>query len=374
MAIYKLFPDKDATIVSNYPTQNQGRDEILEIGTYNGTSSFAASAQGTLPAFKRSLIKFNSAEISDILTNRVGNNDFSASLRLFLAEAEGIPLDYNIFCAAVSQSWNMGTGRSHDVPKTTNGVSWQFTQQSGSLPWATSGYEPFVTASFSSSIAGGGTWYYSGTGLVPTSSQNFTYTSNKDINLNVKPHILMWESGTIANDGFILKLDEATETTENLTLLKYFSVDTHTIYPPTLEIKWDDSDFSSTATIVTSSEFVAKITNLKAEFEDSSIYKFKIKTRDTFPTRTFQTTSVYLNTKILPTSSYWGLKDAKTEEMVIDFDTEFTKLSANDNENYFTLYMDGLEPERYYQIVIKTIVEDETIILDDKSNYFKLVR
>jgi len=374
MAIYKLFPDKDATIVSNYPTQNQGRDEILEIGTYNGTSSFAASAQGTLPAFKRSLIKFNSAEISDILTNRVGNNDFSASLRLFLAEAEGIPLDYNIFCAAVSQSWNMGTGRSHDVPKTTNGVSWQFTQQSGSLPWATSGYEPFVTASFSSSIAGGGTWYYSGTGLVPTSSQNFTYTSNKDINLNVKPHILMWESGTIANDGFILKLDEATETTENLTLLKYFSVDTHTIYPPTLEIKWDDSDFNSTATIVTSSEFVAKITNLKAEFEDSSIYKFKIKTRDTFPTRAFQTTSVYLNTKILPTSSYWGLKDAKTEEMVIDFDTEFTKLSANDNENYFTLYMDGLEPERYYQIVIKTIVEDETIVLDDKSNYFKLVR
>jgi len=374
MAIYKLFPDKDATIVSNYPTQNQGRDEILEIGTYNGTSSFAASAQGTLPAFKRSLIKFNSAEISDILTNRVGNNDFSASLRLFLAEAEGIPLDYNIFCAAVSQSWNMGTGRSHDIPKTTNGVSWQFTQQSGSLPWATSGYEPFVTASFSSSIAGGGTWYYSGTGLVPTSSQNFTYTSNKDINLNVKPHILMWESGTIANDGFILKLDEATETTENLTLLKYFSVDTHTIYPPTLEIKWDDSDFNSTATIVTSSEFVAKITNLKAEFEDSSIYKFKIKTRDTFPTRAFQTTSVYLNTKILPTSSYWGLKDAKTEEMVIDFDTEFTKLSANDNENYFTLYMDGLEPERYYQIVIKTIVEDETIVLDDKSNYFKLVR
>lgn len=374
MAIYKLFPDKDATIVSNYPTQNQGRDEILEIGTYNGTSSFAASAQGTLPAFKRSLIKFNSAEISDILTNRVGNNDFSASLRLFLAEAEGIPLDYNIFCAAVSQSWNMGTGRSHDVPKTTNGVSWQFTQQNGSLPWATSGYEPFVTASFSSSIAGGGTWYYSGTGLVPTSSQNFTYTSNKDINLNVKPHILMWESGTIANDGFILKLDETTETSENLTLLKYFSVDTHTIYPPTLEIKWDDSDFSSTATIVTSSEFVAKITNLKAEFEDSSIYKFKIKTRDTFPTRAFQTTSVYLNTKILPTSSYWGLKDVKTEEMVIDFDTEFTKLSANDNENYFTLYMDGLEPERYYQIVIKTIVEDETIVLDDKSNYFKLVR
>jgi hypothetical protein len=374
MAIYKLFPDKDATIVSNFPTQNQGRDEILEIGTYNGTSSFNTSAQGTLPAYKRSLIQFNSTEINNVLSNKVGDNDFSASLRLFLANAEGIPLDYNIFCAAISQSWNMGTGRSHDLPKTIKGCSWQYTQQSGKMPWATSGYEPFVTASFSSSIAGGGTWYYDGTNLIPTSSQNFTYTSNKDINLDVKPHILMWNSGTIANDGFILKLDEATENGENLTLLKYFSVDTHTIYPPTLEIKWDDSIWNSTATVVTSSEFVAKLTNLKSEFEDSSVYKFKIKARDTFPTRAFQTTSVYLNTKILPTSSYWGLKDVKTEEMVVDFDTQFTKLSANNNENYFTLYMDGLEPERYYQVLIKTIVEGEIIILDDESNYFKLVR
>ena len=88
----------------------------------------------------------------------------------------------------------------------------------------------------------------------------------------------------------------------------------------------------------------------------------------------FQTSSVYLNTKILPTSSYYGLKDVKTEEMVVDFDSQFTKLSANDNENYFTLYMDGLEPERYYQIVIKTIVEGETIIIDDETNYFKLIR
>lgn len=373
MAIYKLFPDKDATLISNFPDQNTGRDEILEIGTYNGTSSFANSTQGELPAYKRSLIQFNSTEISSSLS-RVGNNDFSASLRLYLAEAEGIPLDYNIFCAAVSQSWNMGRGRNHDEPKTTNGCSWRFTQRSGSMPWETSGYAPFVTASFSSSIAGGGTWYYGGSGLVPTSSQNFTYTTNKDVNLDVKPHVLMWNSGTISNEGFILKLDEATETGEDLTLLKYFSVDTHTIYPPTLEIKWDDSDFSSTATVVTSSEFVAKLTNLKSEFENSSIYKFKVKARDAFPTRRFQTSSVYLDTKILPTSSYWGLKDAKTEEMVIDFDTQFTKLSANNNENYFTLYMDGLEPERYYQVVIKTIIGDETIILDDESNYFKLVR
>ena len=40
----------------------------------------------------------------------------------------------------------------------------------------------------------------------------------------------------------------------------------------------------------------------KAEFEDTSIYKFKVKARDTFPTRAFQTSSIYLDAKSLPTS------------------------------------------------------------------------
>jgi hypothetical protein len=153
-----------------------------------------------------------------------------------------------------------------------------------------------------------------------------------------------------------------------------FSVDTHTIYPPDLEFKWDDSTYSTTLTQVTSSDFVAKVTNLKSEFEDTSIYKFKVKARDTFPTRAFQTSSIYLDAKALPTSSYWGLKDVKTGEMVVDFDTNYTKISADNESNYFTVYMDGLEPERYYQVAIKTVVEDETLIIEDKTNYFKVVR
>ena len=38
------------------------------------------------------------------------------------------------------------------------------------------------------------------------------------------------------------------------------------------------------------------------------------------------------------------------------------------------VYMDGLEPERYYQLMVKTIVGDETLIIDNKDNYFKVVR
>jgi hypothetical protein len=36
--------------------------------------------------------------------------------------------------------------------------------------------------------------------------------------------------------------------------------------------------------------------------------------------------------------------------------------------------MNGLEPERYYKIIIKSVLSDtETVIIDDE-NYFKIVK
>ena len=60
--------------------------------------------------------------------------------------------------------------------------------------------------------------------------------------------------------------------------------------------------------------------------------------------------------------------------MVVDFDTSYTKISANNDGNYFTIYMDGLEPERYYQLLVKTVIDGETLVIEDEGNYFKIVR
>ena len=61
-----------------------------------------------------------------------------------------------------------------------------------------------------------------------------------------------------------------------------------------------------------------------------------------------------------------------TNEYVIDYDTTYTKLSSDNKGNYFDLYMNGLEPERYYKVCIKTIINGTTLILDD-DYYFKVV-
>ena len=40
--------------------------------------------------------------------------------------------------------------------------------------------------------------------------------------------------------------------------------------------------------------------------------------------------------------------------------------------NYFDVYMNGLEPERYYKILVKTVINNSTLILDD-NYYFKVI-
>ena len=387
MAVYKLFSEQDAFIRSQYPAQNTGRDEVLEISNINGINQLS-SAQGDLPAVNRALIQFDNSDLNNIITNTVATSSYQVSLRLYLANAGNLPLDYTIQAYPISQSWDMGTGRIADDPKTDNGCSWTFAGESGSNRWTTTGFSNYVTASFGSTV-GGSTWYtgstetFEGDLLDPESGQVFDYTSNKDINMFVTDTVRLWltGSGGIVNNGFVVKLDDTVEFSTNFVSTNFFSMDTHTIYPPALEIKWDDSIVdnyfitgSGTGSIVTSSAFISKFTNLQSTFEDSMIYNFEVKTRDTFPARSFQTQSVYLNTKLLPTSSYWAIKDAKTGEMVVDFDSNFTKLSMNSGSNYFKVYMDGLEPERYYQLMVQTIVGDETIVVDSGTDYFKIVR
>lgn len=97
----------------------------------------------------------------------------------------------------------------------------------------------------------------------------------------------------------------------------------------------------------------------------------RINCRPQFPTRVFQTSSLYTTNHYLPSSSFYAVKDLDTNEFVIDFDDTYTKISADDKSSYFVLYMNGLEPERYYQILIKTTIDGSTLILDDNF-YFKV--
>jgi hypothetical protein len=268
----------------------------------------------------------------------------------------------------------MGTGKFSNSPETQNGCSWVWRDYQGSTRWTTSSFAAGSTGSYStSSDAGGGTWYISGS---YSGSQTFGYWSDKDININVTNVLHAWYSSSIPNNGFILKQD--LEFVDNVNVqpnLKYFSVDTHTIYPPCLEFKWVDFTFntgSSTQTIINTIPATISVAENPGIFYPSSINKFRVNARPTYPNRVFSTSSYFTNNYYLPTSSYYAVKDLTTNDYVIDFDTQYTKLSADDTSSYFNLDMSGFETERYYEIFIKTTINGSTFEFNDNF-YFKIV-
>ena len=300
MAVYKLFPEKDSTIYSEHEIRNTGIDEILELNmTYNSDNPVGESGS-LITEVSRFLIKFPEDGINNIINNKV-SGDFKAYLKLYLASATQIPVDYTLECFPVSGSWNMGTGRNANSPETTNGVCWEFRSDSGSNAWLTSSFSTYVTASFINNSYedrfGGGNWYTGSTTLNPVATQSFSYITSKDIELDITNTVLLHYSasnglGGYPNDGIIIKVSNENEFNSDVQFsLKYFSMDTHTIFPPELEFRWDDSSFdtgSVTYNVINDLNPVVTLGNNKGEFKQNSIQKFRVYARDRFPTRVLE--------------------------------------------------------------------------------------
>jgi hypothetical protein len=271
----------------------------------------------------------------------------------------------------------MGTGRLGNAPITTDGVSWKYTDQDSGSRWFNNGSFPTGTTgsyvSSSSATAGGGLWY---TSSLYAASQSFTQITSKDIELKVTNAVSASYINAISNYGFILKHSSSLEfTTASKFELKYFSDTTHTIYPPSLEIRWNDSRYvTGSLTVVTSSYYVPTLNNNKGEYQQDSVQRFRVAVRDIYPPVTFRTTLSFANQKCLPSSSYWSIVDLDTEEIVVDYDTLYTRISCDSNSNYFDVYMNGLEPERYYKILLKSVILDGEVAVFDNNYIFKVVR
>jgi hypothetical protein len=368
MAVYKIFASADATLYSKYPAQNTGLDEILEVGVKNSdnpTNYFVdpvPSEPILADDLRRSVILFSDSDINIIKSFATGS--WQASLKLYLANAENLNTEYDLEVRAVSQSWEMGTGQIDDTPETRNGACWYspnaFTTTNNS--WASGSY--YLTP-------GGGSWSGS------YATQSFGYSDNKDVNVPVTSIVHSWFSGSQANNGFIIKHPDAIEQNSGSYInLSFFSVDTHTIYPPTLEMKWDDSSYvTGSLSVVNSTNTIITLANNMDTFKTGTgKYKFIVNARDKYPARVFTTSSLYTTNKALPQTSYWSIQDVKTEDTIIDFDTTYTKISCDGINSYFNVYMNGLEPERYYKVLIKTVLSNGESFDIDNNLIFKVTR
>ena len=503
MAVYKLFPSKDASIYSAYSAMNTGLDAILDV-------SNLVVKRNPIAQVARSLIKFDQGEINNLLENiaqvtgSASWGTWDAHLKLYVAKATNVIIDSNVEVYPVSSSWNNGSGQYLDKLPNGTGVSWKFEDYSGSADvWPAGGWNPSSTGSYDESwdlskalaTGSGGSWYTGsagftkvGTELVITSSQEFSLRSTKDLNVDTTDMVAMWYSSSGAvdiaglvskpNDGFIVKWADAQEfVTESAVSpqLSFYSVDTNTIYPPQLEVRWVDFNYATssgdfkqgrtltgsyptnlsssiscsftqslpaptantgtgagatfiatfnsssmvnvfvkelglgykggdqltwnaaalnglpaisgatTDAVVTLSTFdiqqldvidtpdiYCALDNNAGVFYSESINQFRLNVRPEFPARTFKTGSLDTKQHALTTASYYAIKDLDTNEFVVEFDKTYTQISCDATSSYFTVYMNGLEPERYYSILVQTEVDGNTVVLDE-NYYFKVI-
>ena len=255
MAYYSIFPEKDSTIYSHPDrnTLNTGNDEILELVQEKGTSNV------NIYYPSRILLQFKNSEIQSISSSIISGLPFSASLQLFSTEHKNLAQLQQTEVFTSSESWNEGTGRFSNLPSSSNGCSWVFRDNSTTgTKWSTSSFASGTTGSIATTVigAGGGVWY---TGSAFSSSQTFNNAEILDLNLDVTNIVQKFSASIIANNsypdgipnnGFLIKYADNIETSTSSSkgALSYFSVDTHTVFPPKLTFKWDDSSFANAYT------------------------------------------------------------------------------------------------------------------------------
>ena len=370
--IKSIYADSDNTIYERSGSLNAGIDQLLELSKVSSSAGIYSS---------RILIKFPLNDISaSVASGKINQPRFY--LNLYQAGAFEVPREYTLVSYPVSQSWDEGSGRKLE-PTDLNlfnnqASSWIYRdKQASSIEYIATRDTQWNSSSLAdgsamvyNNVTGGGTWYsdYYGT-------QSFEHES-ADLRMDVTPAIQYLLTGSRSNDGLIILRSGSQETNStDFGMIQYFSRQTNTVYQPRLEVVYDDSSFDSTGlTELTSEQSVIYLKNLKQEYSLKEEPKIRVVGRDRYPTKTFSTQSNYKDIKFLPTSSYYGIKDAITEEYIVPYSNAGTKLSCDSSGNFFKLEMNSFMPERYYKLCFQVTQSDSSVVVYDENFYFKVVR
>jgi hypothetical protein len=383
---YFEFGKRDTTLYSGGTTasRNTGLDEILEINK-------VVNNNGTVANVSRILIDFDLTYISQSIQDGKIPSTAKYYLNLYDATSEEVEAEQPLHIYMVSGSWKQGTGKLDHDPVTDDGATYQYRDHEAKTPWVTG-----------SVLTDGGAWFTASTGQYEVSTSYDLTFDKRDVRANVTDLVnnFIYSSSDYPNNGFIIKREDSGShgdhpsssmfdfntgqegDSSRLGNLKYFSRDTHTIYPPKLEVVWDDSSFStgSLSPLTTTDLERLKIyfQNLRQEYKENSIVKFRIVGRELYPTTAFDTTPAELTIKYLPSASvFYEVKDADTEEVIIPYGTG-SKVSCDSTGNFFRVQMNGLQAERNYRFGFKVVsgsgTTDEQINFYDDNYEFRVVR
>jgi len=367
---YFIFSSKDSYITENSPghivqypdstDRNYGADEILELKK-EFTNVYSTSPYNV----SRILTQF---DYSDISSSIVNGDIVNPKFYLRLYEVEGqteLNKSFSLSSFPISQSWEEGVGKHYDNPKTTNNVTWE----SGSSIWS---LVSNTNSDSGSRTTGGGVWI---TGSGFEASQSFQNQSG-DIEMNVTDIVNKHLIGSASNFGFITKFSGSYEDDGTSINLKFFSKNTHTIYAPKLELRWDDSSFSTgNLTQLTMSGEINNhifIKGLQPTYRESEKVRFRIGCRKKYTQKTF-TESMLTSSFYIPSGDgLYSLVDVATNTTIVPF-SSYTSMSCDSNSMYFDQWLNTFEPGRYYKILFKLKYNDGQEVIIDNDEEFKVI-
>ena len=391
--MFKIFyTEADTNLYQGAPESNTGLDEILEIGKRYG-------ADGTTLYESRPLLKFNMPEITSALSKySVALSNCKFMLQLYTTDAKSLPAEYTITANVVAQPWVNGTGYFSSTNIVSDGATWT-TNSSGSYWISSSQNMQYKTTEYriAGTEGGGGSWVYLASGsyfnyavfdqsffnaqsvIDPVQVSNMPYNSATDINLDITDAVRLWISGSaigsvIDNNGLVLRFSDADVANGDVSgYIRYFSRDTHTIYVPRLIMYWDNSTFTTGSLTAVNTESYVVYVDSKPIYHDTEVTKIRIYARDKYPRKSPTNLSPYQTVKYLPSSSYYTVKDAATDEVIIPYDNIYNKISCDSNGNFIYMDFSGFMPERSYRLEFK-ITEGFTEQYITEPVYFKVTR
>ena len=384
---YFEFGKRDTTLYSGGTTasRNTGIDEILEVNK-------VVNNNGTVGNVSRILIDFDLSYISKSIQDGKIPSTAKYYLNLYDATSDELEVEQPLHIYMVSGSWKQGSGKLDHDPVTDNGASYQYRNHEAKTPWVTG-----------SVLTDGGAWFTASIDgqYEVSSSYNLTF-DKKDVRADVTDLVnnFIYSSSDYPNNGFIVKREDSGSygdhpsssmfdfntgqegDSSRLGNLQYFSRETHTIYPPKLEVEWDDSSWSTGSLSALSASDLDRLKvyfkNFRTEYKEKSIVKFRVVGRELYPSSSFDTTPAELTVKYLPSSSVeYEVRDADTEEVIIPFGSG-SRISCDSDGNFFRVQMNGFQSERNYRFCIKVVsgsgTTDEQINYYDDNYEFRVVR
>lgn len=374
------FAERDTTLYERYPNRNTGIDGIIELtkiaagSTIEGLTQADTYNSRILIDFGAQITAIRSAINSGLIPpiGSLTNNSASVYLNLRAANAVDLPTDYTIYAYPVSQSWTNGNGNYSDVPETRNGASWYYRDNEDLATRWNTGSAHSKNDISATELQGGGTWI---TGSTYEASQSFSY-EQPDIRMDVTDIVKRWIAQDITNHGFIVKRNKIDEQSSSiLGSIKFYGVDTNTIFVPRLEVAWNDTVFNTgNNSVIDTTNYTVNISNIRDSYRETERARFDVGIRPMYPNRAYATSSHYFTNNVLPSASYYSIKDAVTNETIIPYDDYATKISCDSNGSFFNLRLNTFMPERYYKIELKIQRNINDIQIHDNGFYFKVVR